>query len=120
MASRNIIPHHMRPQGDVLLQLAGGFSVEGGFGEDDMGSTMLITTPGHVRGFGSTDGTRKGMVKHRCREDFGRRLVDTLPTSFYITCPWLIGPSPERALCYDMQCAELPTGKGRACHRLCL
>jgi len=39
-----------------------------------------------------------GMVKHRwCREDFGRRWW-TLPTSFYITCPGLIGPSPERAL----------------------
>jgi hypothetical protein len=44
----------------VLLQLAGGFSVEGGFGEDDMaryGSTMPIT-PGHVRRL-VADGTRE-------------------------------------------------------------
>ena len=34
----------------ALAATAGGFSVEGGFGEDDTGSTML--TPGHVRGLG--------------------------------------------------------------------
>ncbi len=40
---------------------AGGFSVEGGFGADDMaryGSTMPIT-PGHVRRL-VADGTKKG------------------------------------------------------------
>ena len=103
-----------------------GFSVEGGFGEDDMarnsqGSTML--TPGHVRGFGVVADGRH-MVKHRCREDFGRSTLSTggtTPTSFYITCPWLIGPSPEWAMCYDMQCAELPTGKvGENVHLPCL
>lgn len=60
----------------ALAVTAGGFSVEGGFGEDDMGSTML--TPGHVRVFGCGR-SKLGMVKHRCREDFGRRLVDTCP-----------------------------------------
>ena len=47
------------------LSTAGWVSVEGGFGEDDMGSTML--TPGRVRGL-----ERGGrVVKRRNREDFG-------------------------------------------------
>lgn len=58
----------------ALDATAGGFSVEGGFGEDDMAPRCSL------RGMCEclvADGM--GMVKHRCREDFGRRLVDTCP-----------------------------------------
>lgn len=59
----------------ALDATAGGFSVEGGFGEDDMGSTML--TPGHVRVFGSRTEwawSNIGVVKTSDVE-----LVDTCP-----------------------------------------
>ena len=51
------------------LSTAGWVSVEGGFGEDDMGSTML--TPGHVRGLG-----RGGQTSEIVKTSDGSELVD--------------------------------------------
>ena len=45
----------------ALAATAGGFSVEGGFGEDDMGlHDAHHSTPGHVRGLGRRTEQEKG------------------------------------------------------------
>jgi len=61
-------------------------------------------------------GRKSGVVEHRSREDFGFSIVERLSTS-YITCPGLIGPSPEGPC---VTAWNVPTGKAASVSLPCL